>query len=104
MPCVAKPNKLMINDVSAKSSMSRLGGRLRDLILQREKHWSLSGRGKIVGVLASLLLIFFSLRELYPFLAFSRRIDCDTLVVDGGMPVHLLPAAAEEYLSHPYHQ
>src|SRR5579862_1627521 len=104
MPCLAKPNRLMINDVAAREFAKRLGSGLRGLILTRNVRWSLSLRGKIVGMLALLLFVFVSFRELYPILAYSERIDCDTLVVDGAMPVHLLPLAADEYRSRPYHQ
>jgi len=60
-------------------------------------------RKRIYAVLgfAALLLVLFIL-FVHPFLAVTRRVDADILVVEGWIPDYMFPAVAREFREKPY--
>lgn len=71
-------------------------------LLTRKERWGLSWRGWLLlfglGIAASFLLFF----QAYPFLAVTRRVDSDVLVVEGWLREHAMRAAVEEWKSGHY--
>ncbi len=73
-------------------------------LITRKERWGLSGRGWLLLAIVLLVTISGFFFTIGPFLAVTDRVDADTLVVEGWMPVYLQRAAAEEFTSGRYHQ
>lgn len=71
-------------------------------LLIRKERWGLSWRGRLMlaglGIAASLLLFF----QVYPFLAVTRRVDSDVLVVEGWVKEYAMREAVAEWRSGRY--
>ena len=52
-------------------------------LLDRKERWRLSWRGRLLLAAALLLAGAFLLKNVYPFLATTHRVDADVLVVEG---------------------
>src|ERR1051325_8469583 len=71
-------------------------------LFSRRERWSLSRRGWLLVFLlvgGSTALIFF---RIHPFLAVTRRVDSDVLVVEGWIPDPAFKDCIAEFNTHPY--
>ncbi len=69
----------------------------------RKESWTLSRSGKVV-ILAGFLTVFSFIRwEAHPFLAVTRPVKADTLVVEGWIPTEVVDQAAAEFVRGKYH-
>jgi len=68
----------------------------------RRECWTLSLVGKLCLLAAIGISMWIGLINLYPFLAYSNRVQSNILVVDGWLPTYLLKQAAAEYATGHY--
>jgi uncharacterized SAM-binding protein YcdF (DUF218 family) len=72
-------------------------------LFDHRERWSLSWRGRLI--VASILLLMGALfvKNVYPFLATTHRVDVDILVVEGWIHEYAIRAAVREFQSNHYH-
>jgi hypothetical protein len=66
-------------------------------ILIRKKRWGLSWRGWLLVTSAGLMAAYFAFLNVHPFLAVTRRVNTNVLVVEGWVQRYALRASAEEF-------
>jgi len=71
-------------------------------LVNRRERWGLSWRGWLAVALVVVLAGWGSLVSVYPFLAVTRRVDAQVLVVEGWVPEFAIHAAAEEFRAGGY--
>jgi uncharacterized SAM-binding protein YcdF (DUF218 family) len=71
-------------------------------LFDRKERWSLSWRGRLIVISALLLVSVLVLKEVYPFLAITHRVDANTLVVEGWINEHAIRAAVKEFQDNRY--
>jgi uncharacterized SAM-binding protein YcdF (DUF218 family) len=71
-------------------------------LFDRKERWSLSWRGRLIVASALLLVGALVLKEVYPFLAITHRVDADVLVVEGWIHEYAIRAAVDEFRSGSY--
>jgi DUF218 domain len=88
MPQTAAPDLMPCYDKSSQ----KLWGTLR-----RKERWTLSWRGWLLVTSAVLAAAYFVFLNIQPYLAVTRRVNTNILVVEGWMPRYALRASAEEF-------
>lgn len=73
-------------------------------MLVRKERWGLSLPGKLVLILALCLGGLGLVRGAYPFLAMTRPVSTDTLVVEGWLPPSVVQQLANRYVTKKYQQ
>jgi hypothetical protein len=76
---------------------SALGG-----LLKRKEIWTLTWRGRLVALLLTAATVAIGLCSVHPFLAPSRPVKAEDLVVEGWIPEYGLQQCVDEFKSHPY--
>jgi hypothetical protein len=71
-------------------------------LLERRERWGLSWRGWLFVTLVFPVSAFLFFVNAHPFLAVSRRVDTNNLVVEGWIQRYALRAAAKEFNSGSY--
>jgi hypothetical protein len=71
-------------------------------IFVRRPCWTLSWRGKIALLAIAVVAFLAGIDGLYPFLAITKRVPSDVLVIDGWMPTQVLGLAAAEFKRNNY--
>jgi uncharacterized SAM-binding protein YcdF (DUF218 family) len=71
-------------------------------MFDRKERWSLSWRGRLILAFAVVLASAVFLKNAYPFLATTHRVDADVLVVDGWVHEYAIKAAVNEFRSGSY--
>jgi O-antigen/teichoic acid export membrane protein len=71
-------------------------------LLDRQERWSLSWHGWLTLTSALVLAGALLLNSVYPFLATTRRVDADVLVVEGWIHEYAIRVAADEFRSGSY--
>src|SRR6476620_10134384 len=83
-------------------------GRKRDRalggLLVRRYQWALSLKGKLLIFLVLLAAGLITLFGVYPFLALTKRVDANILVVEGWVHPYAIEAGAEEFRERHYRQ
>jgi uncharacterized SAM-binding protein YcdF (DUF218 family) len=75
--------------------------RFAGMILRRER-WGLSWRGRAIVIVLMLFILCTLLLHIYPFLAPTRRVNADVLVVEGWVHEYVIRHAVEEFAKGPY--
>jgi uncharacterized SAM-binding protein YcdF (DUF218 family) len=76
--------------------------RLRLKLLRRQEIWILTWQGWLLAIGLILLLLFSTVRHIYPWLAVQQPIAADALVIEGWVNDDSLQDAAQEFRSRPY--
>ena len=84
---------------SISSRCRKAGG-----IFTRRERWGLSGRGWLLVACTCVLTAFLIFSNIHPFLAVTRRVDADILVVEGWIHGYAIRAAAAEFNRGSYEQ
>ena len=71
-------------------------------LIYRKERWSLSWRGRLILSFALLLVGGLLLKDVYPFLATTHRVDTNVLVVEGWVHEYAIRAAVEEFRGSSY--
>jgi len=71
-------------------------------ILTRRERWGLSWYGWLIAAVFSILFAGFLLLTVYPFLAVTRRVDTNVLVVEGWVHEYAIQAGVAEFKSGHY--
>jgi uncharacterized SAM-binding protein YcdF (DUF218 family) len=71
-------------------------------LLNRKERWALSWRGWLVLALALLLVGALCIKNVYPFLAITHRVNANILVVEGWIHEYAIRAAVKEFQSNHY--
>jgi len=71
-------------------------------MFDRKERWSLSWRGRLVVTSALLLVGALVLKNVYPFLATTHRVNANILVVEGWIHEYAIRAAVKEFQSNHY--
>ena len=71
-------------------------------LFDRKERWSLSWRGRLILASALLLIGALVLKEVYPFLAITHRVNGNILVVEGWIHEYAIRAAVKEFESKQY--
>ncbi|MBU6410012.1 MAG: YdcF family protein [Verrucomicrobia bacterium] len=71
-------------------------------LLLRKERWGLSARGWLVLLLLLVLAAFTFLAEIHPFLAVTRRVNANILVVEGWLDPYGIDAAVKEFKAGHY--
>lgn len=71
-------------------------------IFIRKERWSLSSRGWLILACGLVLATAVFLREVYPFLAVTHRVNADVLVVEGWIHEYAIRSAADEFRAQSY--
>lgn len=66
-------------------------------ILVRKERWGLSWRGRLIVALVALATAFSVVSAVHPFLALTRRVDTNILVVEGWIQRYAMRAAVQEF-------
>jgi uncharacterized SAM-binding protein YcdF (DUF218 family) len=74
-----------------------LGG----LVIRRYR-WTLSWKAKLLLLAMLIALTLMTWWGIYPFLAETRRVDADVLVVEGWVHSYVIRAAVDDFKSHAY--
>lgn len=77
-------------------------GRLLGGVLVRRPRWGLSLKGKLLVLFLALGLLLAIGMRIYPFLAVTKRVDADVLVVEGWIHQYAIDVAAEEFRAGSY--
>jgi hypothetical protein len=68
----------------------------------KRERWGLSFRGWLIGIFVTLFCFIFTLKNIYPFLSPTERLDSKILVVEGWMDDYSLKQALEEFRNYQY--
>ena len=79
-------------DTEAKADRLVMGG-----LLVRRYQWGLTFRAKIILFGFAIFIVILAMREIYPFLAITHRVDTNVLVVEGWVHKYAIRAAIEEF-------
>jgi uncharacterized SAM-binding protein YcdF (DUF218 family) len=71
-------------------------------VFNRKERWSLSWRGRLIVASALLLMVVLLFKGVYPFLATTKRVGADVLVVEGWVHEYTIRAAVDEFRSGSY--
>ncbi len=71
-------------------------------LLTRKERWGLSWRGRLLIAVVVLLIGWFGLWNIYPFLAVTHRVSANVLVVEGWIHEYGIRAAVREFQSNHY--
>jgi uncharacterized SAM-binding protein YcdF (DUF218 family) len=71
-------------------------------ILTRRERWGLSWHAWLIAIVFSILLAGFFLLAIYPFLAVTRRVDTNILVVEGWVHEYAIKAGVAEFQAAHY--
>ena len=71
-------------------------------ILTRKERWRLSWRGWLLGAVVLVAIVLLAALNVYSFLALSRPVKADVLVVEGWINDYAIRTAAEEFRSGGY--
>ena len=71
-------------------------------VFVRKERWSLSWRGRLILVSALALVIAACVKDVYPFLAITRRVNANILVVEGWIHEYAIQAAVKEFQNNHY--
>ena len=71
-------------------------------IFTREERWGISGCGWLVLVLIAFVTIGLVVSNIYPFLALTRRVESNILVVEGWVHPYAIRAAVDEFRTGRY--
>jgi hypothetical protein len=71
-------------------------------ILRRKERWSLSWRGWLLVASVGLMAAYFAFLNIHPFLAVTRRVNTNVLVVEGPMGQYCIRRGAEEFKNGSY--
>ncbi|MCD4747386.1 MAG: hypothetical protein K8R58_13895, partial [Bacteroidales bacterium] len=71
-------------------------------IINRKKRWGFTFFGHILKLIILLLIIFFIVKNIQPFLSENNPIDGDILVVEGFLPDYALKEAMNEFNRNNY--
>ena len=71
-------------------------------MFDRKERWSLSWRGRLIVAFCLLLVGVLVLKEVYPFLAITQRVNANILVVEGWIDEYAIRAAVNEFRSGDY--
>lgn len=71
-------------------------------IFTRTQRWGLSGRGWLLSALVILLVGYFAVLNIHPFLAVTHRVNTPVLVVEGWVHRYAIRAGAEEFKKGSY--
>jgi uncharacterized SAM-binding protein YcdF (DUF218 family) len=71
-------------------------------LLVRKYHWALAWWVKLLLVITGLALAVGAVLGAYPFLAITRRVNADILVVEGWVHPYAIRAAVQEFENHSY--
>jgi uncharacterized SAM-binding protein YcdF (DUF218 family) len=71
-------------------------------LLIRRYRWTLSWKAKLLLLAVIIALALVTWRRIYPFLAETRRVDADVLVVEGWVHPYGIRAGVDEFKSHAY--
>jgi hypothetical protein len=63
----------------------------------RKERWSLSWRGWLLVTSAGLLAAYFAFLNIHPFLAVTRRVNTNILVVEGTIQRYAIRGGVEEF-------
>jgi uncharacterized SAM-binding protein YcdF (DUF218 family) len=85
--------------ISGKDEERAFGG-----LLVRHYRWSLSFKAKLSIFLVLLALVLTVVFGAYPFLAVTKRIPANVLVVEGWVHSYAMEASVEEFNNHHYRQ
>lgn len=85
------------SDQDFRKSPSRRWG-----VLTKRERWGLSWQGWLLLLLATVLLAGFILITVYPFLASTRRVDANVLVVEGWVHDYVIRGAVSEFKGNAY--
>jgi uncharacterized SAM-binding protein YcdF (DUF218 family) len=80
-----------------KEKRRALGG----LVIRRYR-WTLSWKAKLLLLAMLIALTLMTWWGIYPFLAETRRVDADVLVVEGWVHSYVIRAAVDDFKSHAY--
>jgi uncharacterized SAM-binding protein YcdF (DUF218 family) len=84
---------------SSRSDETAFGG-----LLVRRYRWALSLKAKVLLLLTFLILSLITLLGVYPFLALTKRVNADVLVVEGWVHPYAIQAGAAEFRNNHYRQ
>jgi uncharacterized SAM-binding protein YcdF (DUF218 family) len=89
-----------------QSLESRASGRQKALggLLVRQYRWGLSRWAKFCLLMVVLVLAVTIFLNIYPFLAITKRMDANVLVVEGWVHPYTANVGVEEFKSHSYHR
>jgi uncharacterized SAM-binding protein YcdF (DUF218 family) len=71
-------------------------------ILRRKERWSLSWRGWLLVTSLGLMAAYFAFLNIHPFLAVTRRVNTNVLVVEGSVQRYCIRRGAEEFKNGSY--
>ena len=71
-------------------------------LLTRRERWGLSGYGWLIAIVSSISFAGFILLTIYPFLAVTRRVDTNVLVVEGWVHEYAIQASVVEFKAGHY--
>jgi hypothetical protein len=66
-------------------------------ILTRKERWGFSWRGWLLLTSAGLVAAYFAFLNIHPFLAVTRRVNTNILVVEGTIQRYAIRGGAEEF-------
>ena len=73
-------------------------------LIHRKEQWSLTVYGWLFTLILILVLILFTVTNIYPFLAVNAPISADVLVVEGWIPDYAIKGAIAEFKRGHYRQ
>src|SRR5438034_4880393 len=71
-------------------------------LFKRKERWGFSWRGRLLVTVVGLMAAYFAFLNIHPFLAVTRRVNTNVLVVEGWLQRYSLRAGAEEFKNGPY--
>ena len=71
-------------------------------LLVRKQKWGLSWRGRLTVVLLGIVVVSLGVRNIYPFLAVTQRLDAKVLVVEGWVHQYAIDASVCELRTNRY--
>jgi hypothetical protein len=71
-------------------------------LIRRKEKWTLSWRGRFVMLVAALVFGVAFICWIHPFLAVTKPVDAQYLVVEGWIPNYALKESIAEFKSRPY--
>ena len=93
----------MQNSVASSVSLTKaMPSRAMWGVFVRKERWSLSWRGRLILGLALLLVGALWVKDVYPFLAITHRVNANILVVEGWIHEYAIQAAVKEFQNNHY--
>src|SRR5438093_7701210 len=103
-PLILEPSTIKYASVNTPSTLNAQASTLFWGLVKRKERWGLSWRGRFLLLFLLMGLMVGVVKGVHPFLAITRPVDGEFLVVEGWIPGYMLKEVIKEFEAKHYQQ